>query len=251
MKTKNKKIGIITQARMASTRLPGKVMLPIGGKPMLWYFVENLKKSGIPIYIATGTEPSNDILEAFARENNIVFFRGDENNVLSRFYECAKENNLDVIVRITSDCPLIDGKMVKEVTSRYLEFNDENVHFSNCVELTYPHGLNFEIFSFKLLEDAYQHASTDFYKEHVTPYIIQNVSGNVVLKHYTRDKNDSHYRVTVDTWEDFLLVKKLIEEYDAQGKTTDEIVLIFEAHPELALINKPKKAHVWGTGKSA
>src|SRR3989344_1123807 len=212
MKNKDKKIGIITQARMVSTRLPGKVMLPIDGKPMLWYFVENLKKSGIPLYIATSIAPSNDIIETFARENNIAFFRGDENNVLSRYYECAKENNLDVIVRITSDCPLIDGAMIKDAVSRYLAFNNEYVHFSNCVELTYPHGFNFEIFSFKLLEDAYQHAMTDFQKEHVTPYIIQNVSGNVVLKHYTRDKNDSQYRVTVDTNEDFLLVKKLIEE---------------------------------------
>ena len=71
------------------------------------------------------------------------------------------------------------------------------------------------------------------------------------MKHYTRNKNDSQYRFTVDTWEDFLLVKKLIEEHDALGKTTDEIVSIFEAHPELALINVPQKAHIWGTGKTA
>src|SRR3989344_2123706 len=248
MKNKGKKIGIITQVRMASTRLPGKVMLPIKGKPMLWFFLENLNRSNIPIYIATSLSPSNDIIADFARENNVAVFRGDENNVLSRYYQCARENKLDVIVRVTSDCPLIDGRMVADAVSRYMAFDNESVYFSNCVELTFPHGLNFEVFSFKLLEEAYKHATTDFQKEHVTPYIIQNVSGNVILKHYTREKNDSRYRLTVDTYEDFLLVKKLIEEYGAQGNTADKIVSIFEAHPELVLINIPKKPHIWGTG---
>ncbi len=246
-----KKIGIISQARMKSTRLPGKIMLSIKGNPLLYYFAKRLKQSGVPLYIATSTDPSNDIIEFFAKENKIACFRGDENNVLKRFYDCARENNLDVIIRITSDCPLSDGRMLKDALKKYLSFKDENVHFSNCVELTYPHGMNFEIFSFKLLEEAYKNASTDFQKEHVTPYIIQNISGNVILKHYKRDKDASHYRITVDTYEDFFLIKKLIEEYGADKKNTEEIISIFEKNPKLVEINKPKQAHVWGTGKSA
>jgi spore coat polysaccharide biosynthesis protein SpsF len=244
-----KKAGIISQVRMASTRLPGKVMLSIGEKPLLWYFNERLQKSGVPLYLATSTNPNNDIIEAFGKENGVIVFRGDEDNVLKRYYDCAKEHGLDVIVRITSDCPLSDGAMIKEALSVYLAFNDDHVHFSNCVELSYPHGLNFEIFSFKLLEDAYLHATDPFHLEHVTPYIIQNKPGNVVLKHFTRKEDASMYRVTVDTYDDFLLIQKLIEEHSADKKSTEEIIGIFKKHPELVEINRLKGSHVWGNGK--
>lgn len=245
-----KRVGIISQARMASTRLPGKIMLAIKGKPLLWYFTERLKSSGVPLYLATSTHPGNDIVAAFGEQHGVTVFRGDEHNVLKRYHDCAKEHSLDVIVRITSDCPLSDGAMIKDAVAKYLALDNEHVHFSNCVTLTYPHGLNFEIFSSKLLVDAYLHATTDFHKEHVTPYIIQNVSGNVVLKDYVREDDASMYRVTVDTYEDFLLIQKLIEEYGADVKNTEEIIAIFKAHPELVEINKPKTEHVWGTGKT-
>jgi len=244
-----KKVGIITQARMASTRLPGKIMLPILGKPLLSYFVERLEKSGVPLYIATSDDSSNDVVEKFAEENNILYFRGDENNVLKRYYDTAKKFDIDVIVRITSDCPLIDGEMIRDAVKQYLEWNDDNIHFSNVVERTYPHGLNFEIFSLALLEDAYKNAKTDFEKEHVTPYIIKNVSGKVILKHFVREKDASHCRVTVDTKEDFALVKKLIEECRAHTKNTEEIIEIFETHKELADMNTPTKEHVWTNKK--
>ncbi|MEK7194230.1 MAG: glycosyltransferase family protein [Patescibacteria group bacterium] len=244
-----KKVGIISQARMASTRLPGKLMLSIKGKPLLQYFVERLEKSGIPLYIATSTESNNDIIAGFCEEHDITCFRGDENNILKRYYDCAVEHKLDVIIRITSDCPLSDGAVVKEALETYLAFNDENVHYSNCVELTCPHGMNFEIFSFKLLEEAYKNATDDFDKEHATPYIIKNKSGNVVLKHYTIDKNAHDYRVTVDTYDDFKLMRKLIEEYGADTKNQDEIISIFEAHSELVEMNRPKKPHVWALDK--
>ena len=246
---KNRKIGIISQARMAGTRLPGKLMLPIKWKPLLWYFKERLKESGIPLYIATSTYGSNDIIAAFAKEEGITVFRGDEDNVLKRYYDCAKENELDVIIRITADCPLSDGVMIKDAVEKYLAFDDDNIHYSNCVEHTYPHGHNFEIFSFKLLEDAYHTATTDFHREHVTPCIIQNISGKVILRHYLREEDASMYRITVDTYEDLVLIQKLIEEYGADTKTTEEIIAIFKAHPELMEINKPKTEHIWGDGR--
>lgn len=233
---------------MASTRLPGKIMLSIKGKPLLQYFAERLKKSGLPLYVATSVDPSNNIIEAFCRKNRINCFRGDERNVLKRYYDCAVQNKLDIIIRITSDCPLIDGKVVKEAAQKYLEFDNENIHYSNCVLLTCPHGMNFEVFSMKLLEDAYQHATEDFDKEHVTPYIIKNKSGKVRLEHYMIDKKAHDYRVTVDTYDDFKLVRKLIEEYRADKMNQAEIIALFEVHPELVLINVPKKPHVWSVG---
>lgn len=246
-----KKIGIITQARMSSTRLPGKIMLCVAGKPLLQYFSERLKESGVPLYIATTVNPCDDILVDFANEHAISYFRGSEEDVLKRFYECALEYKLDVIVRITSDCPLSDGSMVKDAVAAYLSFDNERIHYSNCVERTYPHGLNFEIFSFALLKEAHGRATTDFQREHVTPYMIQNPEHTVVLKHYVRDKDVSGYRLTVDTYQDVLLVRKLIEEHQAHTKSTEEIIGIFEDHPELARMNVLETPHVWANDGNA
>ena len=244
-------IGIITQARMGSTRLLGKMMLEIKGKSLLQYHIERLQKSSLPIYVATTDNPADTVIAECASKNGVHFYRGSEDDVLDRYYHCAKKNNLDVIIRVTSDCPLIDGGIIQKAVENYLAFKSNNVHYSCNVKHTLPHGMNFEVFSFLLLEEAHQKARSTFEREHVTPYIIQNISGNVVLKHYTKAKNDSNYRITVDTEEDFLLVKKLIEEYDADKKTMEEIISVFENHPELILINLQKTPHIWGTGKSA
>lgn len=244
----NKNVGIITQARMGSTRLPGKVMLKINSKPILEYHIERLKKSGLPIYIATTENLADDVIEKYAKDNGLEFYRGSENNVLSRYYNLAKEKKLDVIIRVTSDSPFMDGAIIKKALKDYLGFESDDIHYSNCIERTYPLGSNFEIFSFKLLEEAYKNADTDFEKEHVTPYIIQNKSGNVKFKHFTRDGDASSIRITLDTPEDFELIKILIEKYDADKKSIEEVIKIYGEHPELLEINVPKKAHVWGDG---
>ncbi len=242
------KAGIITQARMGSSRLPGKIMLEVKNKPMLQYHIERLQESGIPVFIATTTNPADDAIELFAQKHNISYFRGSESDVLARYYECAKENNLDVIIRATSDSTLNDGTMAKKQLEEYLDFNDENIYYSPNIERTYPHGANFEIFSFKLLEDAYKKATEPFDREHVTPYIIQNKSGNVILKHFKRSGDASAYRITLDYPEDFLLIKELIEKFDAQNKTMEEIIKIYEENPRLVEINIPEQMVVWGDG---
>src|ERR1017187_8832445 len=106
-----KRIGIISQARMTSTRLPGKILLEAKGKPMLSYHIDRLKRSGLPIYIATTINKTDEPVVQFAKTHTIPFYRGSEDHVLSRYYECALENKLDVIIRVTSDCPLIDGNL--------------------------------------------------------------------------------------------------------------------------------------------
>jgi spore coat polysaccharide biosynthesis protein SpsF len=232
-----KKVGIISQARMTSTRLPGKVLLKIKDRTVLDYHLERLQQSGIQVYIATTTNFSDDVICRWAEPKEVPFYRGDEQNVLSRYYNCALENNLDIIVRVTSDCPLIDGDLIGRAVKEYINLNNNRIYYSNCLLRTFPRGFDFEIFSFALLEEAYLKATTESQKEHVTPYIHQNVSGYVHLRHYTRQEDDHDYRITLDTSEDFTLIRKLIEEYNCDHKSAEEIIVVLKANPELKEIN--------------
>ncbi len=236
----DKKAGIITQARMTSTRLPGKILKEVKGKSILEYQVDRLKWSGIPMYIATTTNLTDDIIADFAKDHNVVFSRGSEDNVLSRYYQCAKENELDVVIRVTSDCPLIDGYQVKEGLEAYLKMNDENLYLSNSIERTYPRGFDYEIFSFGLLEDAYKNADRVPELEHVTPYIRSNRSGKVNVYNISNTENYGSLRITLDTPEDFELISRLIDDYHAEKIGYKEITEILINHPELVAIN----AHV-------
>lgn len=231
------KVGIISQARMTSTRLPGKVLMPIAGKPVLQYHLDRLQQSGFPVLLAITANPTDDPLAAFGQAQGIPVYRGDEQNVLSRFYQTAKTFGLDVIVRVTSDCPLIDGTLIGQAIGEYLQQQDPALYLSNCLERTYPRGFDFEIFSFDLLEDAFLHASQAGELEHVTPYINRNKSGRVHFRHVTQSPDRSSYRVTLDTREDFDLIKILIEDYQAHLLPAAGICQLLDAHPELVQIN--------------
>jgi spore coat polysaccharide biosynthesis protein SpsF len=231
------KVGIICQARMTSTRLPGKVLLPIAGKPVLQYHLDRLQQSGYPVFLATTINKTDDALAAFGREHQIPVYRGDEQNVLSRYYEAARAFRLDVIVRVTSDCPLIDGALIRQGIGQYLKKNNSQVYLSNCLVRTFPRGFDFEIFSFALLEEAYHRASQPGELEHVTPYINQNKSGRVELLHLTQAEDKSGYRVTLDTPEDFELIRILIQDYQAQQLPARDICRLLDTHPELVRIN--------------
>jgi spore coat polysaccharide biosynthesis protein SpsF len=231
------KVGIITQARMTSTRLPGKILKEVGGKPMLQYHINRLQTSALPIYIATTIKATDDPVRDFAKQENIFCYRGDEEHVLSRYYECAKANSLEVVVRVTSDCPLIDGLLIQKSVDEYLQLGDPYLYYSNCLQRTFPRGFDFEIFSFQLLEEAFHRATAPSDIEHVTPYINQNRSGKVVFKHVLNSTDQSDIRITVDTPEDFTLIQKLIEEYGADRMGYQEIINLFVLHPELKQIN--------------
>ncbi len=231
------KIGIITQARMSSTRLPGKVLLKIKGKTILEYHLDRLKSSTYPVYIATTTNTTDDVLVEFAQSHALPYYRGDEKNVLQRFVKCAEENKLDIIVRVTSDCPLIDGALIKKGIEIYLQLNNPDVYISNGLEESFPRGFDFEIFSFVALKNASLNAFTDAQKEHVTPYLIENRSGSTLLKNIAREKDASLLRLTIDTQADFDLIVKLILEFNGANLTSEELIKVLEEHPELPKIN--------------
>lgn len=233
----SKKVGIITQARMSSTRLPGKILKTSGGKSLLDHHLLRLGWAGIPIIIATTTNQTDDVIAKYSQENGFVCHRGSENHVLSRFYEAASKNHLDVIVRVTSDCPLIDGDLIKQALDRYLKAGTEQTYMSNAVVRTYPRGFDFEIFSMALLEDAYKHAKDSIDIEHVTPYINKNKNGKTQVLHWT-DQTDRHdWRLTVDTPEDFELLDLLIAKYELASKKYPEIAAFLDQHKDLQKIN--------------
>lgn len=234
------KAGVITQARMTSTRLPGKVLMPMGGKAMLSYHVQRVGWSDLPLYIATTVNREDDCLVHFCQEQGVHYFRGSEMNVLERYYQCATENELDVIVRVTSDCPLVDGYLIKEAVRRYIDENDPHVYLSNYLHRCFPRGFDFEIFSYVSLKDAYANATKESHFEHVTPYINQNLSGLIRFVHFTRKGDASNFRITVDTADDFALLKKMIEEYGCAEKRAEEIIQVLAANPQLVAMN----AHV-------
>ncbi|NVO31167.1 cytidylyltransferase domain-containing protein [Hymenobacter lapidiphilus] len=232
-----KKVGIISQARMTSTRLPGKVLRPIGGRPLLAYHIERLQASGLPVYLAITTNATDDPLADFAEARSLPVTRGPEADVLARYQQCAAAHELDVIVRVTSDCPLLDGGLITQAVQTYLAADNPRLYLSNVLERSYPRGFDFEVFSWELLEEAHQHATTASDREHVTPYIHQNRSGRVDFTHVTRPTDRNAYRLTVDTAEDFELIRRLIEEYQADTLGAEELITLLDAHPELVALN--------------
>ena len=227
------KTGIISQVRMTSTRLPGKVLLPVQNQPLLKYHTDRLRQSGFPVLLATTINQTDDVIADFAKSENLAFYRGDENNVLSRYYQTALANQLDVIVRVTSDCPLVDGELVGKAIRQYLQNANDNIYLSNALMRTYPRGFDFEIFSFKLLKEAFENADTNFQLEHVTPYIKEHAQ----TEHIVYPEAASNFRITVDTPEDFELIKKLIEEHQADTLNHQEIITLLQNHPDLVKIN--------------
>ncbi len=226
---------IIVQARTSSTRLPNKVLLKISNKTLLEYHVERARKSKLPIIVATSEDSRDDAIIKVGNTLAVSIFRGDLNNVLKRFYLCALKYKVDIIIRTTADCPLVDGELIKD---GFIEFKKTSADYlSNTLIRTYPRGFDFEIFTFAALEKAFRsvHNSTD--REHVTPYILSH-NDAFRIKQHTRLPNKSDYRLTVDTLKDLAVIKILIEKYHADEKNCNEIIDILDAHPEIVNINK-------------
>ena len=232
--------GIISQVRMGSTRLPGKVLLPAAGRPLLDYHVQRLAASGLPVILATTTEPADDVLAAYAEAHCLGYHRGSETDVLARYYETARRFNLDVVVRVTSDCPLVDGALIGAAVARYMEENNPLVYRSNAVVRTFPRGLDFEIFSMQLLAEAHAHAALPYEREHVTPYLKTNpaAAGRVIFRDEVWPGGDfSRFRITLDTAEDYAVLRALIEQHGAAELAAAELLPLLAAHPEIMALN--------------
>ena len=231
------KVVAIVQARMGSVRLPNKVMRLIEGKPMIGLLLERLSKSKNihETIIATSEDSCNESLVEYINTLGYKIFRGNETDVLARYYFAAKENQADVVVRITGDGPLIDPSLVDEVINVF--FNKRADYASNICPPTYPDGLDVEVFHFKALEQSYQNAKTTFEREHVTPYMRESL--DFVKVGYTNDQNFSTERWTVDELEDFMLVEKIYAHFSPRYDFSwQEILELKNKMPEIFLFNR-------------
>ena len=208
-------VSIITQARLGSTRFPDKLLKEINGLTLLEIHLNRLLKSKYSngLTLATTKEENIDSILSIARKKNIKIFQGSTSNVLSRFFYAALEFSSDYIVRVTSDCPLIDSKLLDEIVDIAIEKNLD--YYSNILEETYPDGQDIEVFKFNALKKAFEESTLISEKEHVTPYIRKNSSYyNQKLfssKNHFSNLNYGKVRMTVDEPIDFFTIQKLIE----------------------------------------
>ena len=235
----------IIQARMSSTRLPGKVLLDLGGRPVLERMLERVKRSKLvsETVVATTTDPSDDPIVALCERLETAVFRGSLPDVLDRYYQCARQYNAEIVVRLTGDCPLIDPELIDEVI--YGMF-DPPADFS-CNRLpppstrTFPIGLDVEACTFAALENAWQNATEKHDREHVMPYLYE-VPGRFWVTRLHNDEDYGNMRWTLDTPEDMALLREVIRRLGGRNDFAwEEVLELFLKDPELEKINQSVK----------
>lgn len=229
-------IGCIIQARVNSKRLPKKVLKNLdNSKNVLEFVIDQVKQSKKidKIVIATTTKVDDDIITMISKKNNCDYFRGKENDVLDRYYNCANFFNFDSIVRITSDCPLIDPQIIDKVIEKF-ESEDYD-YVTNIFPRTFPKGLDVEIFSFKILEKIWKIAKLPSEREHVTQFILNNNKfriGNI--KH---NYDLSNLRWTLDQKEDFEFLLNIVKRIQERPILINNVLTVLKKEPWLSEIN--------------
>ena len=227
---------IIIQARMTSTRLPSKVMLPLCKKTVLEVMLDRLKEFQDDIIIATTDDGTEAPIVELCKSLQIDYFQGDTDDVLARYYHAARRFGADeetLIVRCTSDCPLIDADIVKNS----IEFfkNSDAQYVCACQESGFPRGMDTEVFSFKHLQEAYENAISEHHKEHVTPYVKENVK----CACYQNPQDHSKYRLTLDEADDYKAIKELYKKLGCRTDFSyDEMIQSLEKNPYIYEMNR-------------
>ena len=241
----------IVQARMGSSRMPGKVLQKIIDTPMIEILFDRLSHSKKinKIILATTTNHNDDLLVRYIKQINYDVFRGSEIDVLDRYFRAAEKENADVIVRITGDCPLVDSDLVDQLITGFLEKAAD--YASNREPATYPDGLDIEVFTRKVLEETKNNARSSFEKEHVTPYIINSKKFS---KYYLTSEEDlSKERWTVDEPEDLLLVSEIFKYfYPKTNFSWQEVIKLRKINPKIFTVNQHivrNEGSILGTGQ--
>jgi len=244
------KIATVIQARMSSTRLPGKVMLPILGRPLLIRMIERVQVAKLigQLVVATSTNTDDNEIEKLCIENGITCYRGHLTDLLDRHYQVGKLFSADAIVKIPSDCPFIDPRVIDKVLEYYIN-SDEFDYVSNLHPASYPDGNDVEIFSFEAIECAWKDATKDFEREHTTPFIWENQDyfsiGNVVWE--TGFDYSTSHRWTIDFPEDYEFIRKVYEELYPTNPafSLDDILNLLKQKPHIAEINQQYLGKYW------
>lgn len=242
----NNKLKIVTviQARTGSSRLPNKILLPLANKPLLYRMFERVAASKMcgTIVIATTTDKSDDVVENLCNKFNMICYRGHPTDLLDRHYQAALKYNADAVVKIPSDCPLIDKSVIDKVLNYYMENLNYFDYVSNLHPPTYPDGNDVEIMSFKALSDAWENANRELEREHTTPYFWENPDkfriGNVIWE-TGLDYSMSH-RFTIDYEKDYNFIKQVYDELYSVNPifTLNDILDLLDRKPEIKKINE-------------
>lgn len=237
-----KRIVAIIQARMGSTRLPGKALLKLEGKTVLEHVIERVKKSSLiqEVVVATTIVKEDLKIVSLCSAKGIRVYCGSENDVLDRYYQAARLLETDHIVRITADCPLIDPKIIDRVVQLHLSKKSD--YTSNTIRETFPDGEDVEVFTFGALKEAWNNAKLCSEREHVTPY-IRNRSDLFKLVNLDCIRNLSQKRWTLDEERDYKFIKLIYKNLYRKNRAfgMEEILKFLKQHPEYENINKEIK----------
>lgn len=231
------KIVAIIQARMGSTRLPGKVLVDLEGETVLARVIARLRRSRLidELLVATSAMPADDAIVRACADLSVACFRGDESDVLDRYYRAAQSAKADVVVRITSDCPLIDPEITDKTTAAFLDKRPD--YASNVLVRTYPRGLDTEIIACQALAKVWEIARQPYEREHVTPYFYEHPREFKILS-VTGDSDYSSYRWTLDTPEDLELLRAVYSRFSGKDDFSWRDVLdLLEREPHLMELN--------------
>ncbi len=244
---------------MSSSRLPGKVLREIAGRPMLGWVVRRARRAQTiaQVIVATTTDPSDDPVAAFCQAQGYDCARGSLNDVLDRYYQAARQAQADVVVRLTADCPFVDPALVDEAVNALCTGGYDFVanRLPQPWGRTYPIGLDVEVFTFAALKNAWEQARAPHQREHVTPYFYEDVPAGalkpqnaarraavvtphgfrIALLHALADHG--HLRWTVDTPEDLELARQIAARFSDDAFSWTDILHLIESHPQLAQIN--------------
>lgn len=231
------KIVVVIQARMGSTRLPGKILMPMGNTDNLTYVVERCNKIiGInEVIVATSSLPQDDVVEEWCESNEIKCYRGSEDDVLTRFIQAAKPYNPDYVIRVTADCPFLDYEMASEMVALIRKEKVDIIDLEGSI----PRGLAVEIISYKALQYIHYKGLEKRHREHVTYYAYE------FKKEFTRTSyiidstsKESSLRITLDTDEDYKLLTQIAKQFNDIFVSSKDVVKYLLQNPEIAKINK-------------
>jgi spore coat polysaccharide biosynthesis protein SpsF len=239
------KIIAVIQARMGSTRLPGKVLADIEGKPLIWHIYKKLQKisSISEVIISTTNNLTDNPLIEFAKKEKIAFYTGSENNLIDRIYQTGKKFDCDIIVKINADSPLIDINVIENGIAKFLSFKKKPDLVTNCVKETFPDGMQYAIFNFKTIENLRNTIKENFWKEFFYRFIIENQNKYFVIN-LENNKDISKLRWTVDYKEDLELVRIIFKKLYSKNQFfgMNEILNLLNENPELIKINNKYSA---------
>ena len=237
---------LIIQARMQSSRLPGKVLLPLSGKPMLEWVITRAEHAKVidGCMMATTMDAADAPIEQWCNEHKVPVYRGSQFDVLDRYYHAAQQAGADVIIRVTADCPLIDPALIDRLFAFYIE---EQADFAaNRLpppwHRTYPIGLDAEIVSMEMLEKAWKNAEEKYEREHVMPWFY-DTPGRCKVSILDNPEDYGMHRWTVDTPEDYAMMQALFEKLpDPLTASWTDVLEIIRENPELEMINASSHA---------